>query len=84
MMKDGFHFPVAQGRIDRKGNGTEEGRIGLGVTGHSKVMMKGLEDRPAISDARVSTGAEKLRKTLRPDDVSVIDVLVVRRADRHR
>jgi hypothetical protein len=84
MLEDGFDLRVAQRRIDGQRNGLEEGRFGFGIACHSEVMMKRFEDRSTISDARLSAGGEKLGDVFCPDDVTVIDMLAVRRAGRHR
>jgi len=83
MLEDGFNLLVMKRRIDRQRNGLDEGRFGLGVTGYSEVMVEGFEDRTTIGDARVSAGGEKLGDVFCPDDVTVIDMLAVRRANRH-
>ena len=46
--------------------------------------MEGFEDRSTISDTSLFAGGEKLGDVFCPDDVTVIDIIAVRRAGRHR
>ena len=84
MPEDGLNLLVVKRRINRQRNSLEEGRFSLGITGYSEVMVEGFEDRSTISDARLSAGGEKLGDVFCPDDVTIIDMLAVRRANRDR
>ena len=84
MPEDGFNLLVMERRIDGQRNGLEEGRFGFGIACHSEVMVKGFEDRPPISNTRLSAAGEKLGDMFCPDDVTEMDMVAVRRAGRHR
>ena len=81
MTNNGLHIPVAQGGIEGKGRSRKESFLGLRISGQTEIVMERFEDRTAVSDACALTGGEQLLKPLGPDDVAVMDLLPILRAD---